>query len=181
MESENPAPNSAADQLPEAESLPDGFVGDSSSTDPMAPNTPQPEQEKLADYKEENLVDPELNAYEDCDDSHANVKCLNMENFYRSFVLSFISVIMCAEGLFEPEFDLHSNLSLGYGYEKKTVILYAIPISTHILTLPLKLVHRNLCTKLVMDVIKTRMGEGLGEDICKRTDKDCSGRLENLN
>ncbi|XP_047257774.1 beta-taxilin isoform X4 [Capsicum annuum] len=80
MESENPAPNSAADQLPEAESLPDGFVGDSSSTDPMAPNTPQPEQEKLADYKEENLVDPELNAYEDCDDSHANVKCLNMEN-----------------------------------------------------------------------------------------------------
>ncbi|PHT31977.1 hypothetical protein CQW23_28314 [Capsicum baccatum] len=80
MESENPAPNSAADQLPEAESLPDGFVGDSSSTDPMAPNTPQPEQEKLADYKEENLVDPELNAYGDCDDSHANVKCLNMEN-----------------------------------------------------------------------------------------------------
>lgn len=30
---------------------------------------------------------------------------------------------MCAEGLFEPEFDLHSNLSLGYGYEKKTVLV----------------------------------------------------------
>ncbi|MCD7462550.1 hypothetical protein HAX54_048752 [Datura stramonium] len=97
MESENPAPNPAADQLPEAESLPDGFVGDSSSTDPMAPKTPQPEQEKLSqevtDYKEEKLVDPHLNAYEECDGSqckrsHANVgeedqvrvKCQNMEN-----------------------------------------------------------------------------------------------------
>ncbi|PHT62732.1 hypothetical protein T459_33395 [Capsicum annuum] len=45
----------------------------------------------------------------------------------------------------------------------------------------IELVHRNIGTKLVMDVINTRMGEGLGEDICKRTDKDCSGRRENLN
>ncbi|KAF3647187.1 hypothetical protein FXO37_20083 [Capsicum annuum] len=204
MESENPAPNSAADQLPEAESLPDGFVGDSSSTDPMAPNTPQPEQEKLADYKEENLVDPELNAYEDCDDSHANVKCLNMENSGGDPTqnISAIKETSLPESVENKKTPMAEHCDQGFqlecritrvGFKLENVgclgdrgpscatILYAIPISTHILTLPLKLVHRNLCTKLVMDVIKTRMGEGLGEDICKRTDKDCSGRLENLN
>ncbi|KAK4356016.1 hypothetical protein RND71_024987 [Anisodus tanguticus] len=78
MESENRVPNPAADQLPEAESLPDGFVGDSSTTDPK---TPQP------DYKEEKLVDPQLNTYEECDNSkcktsedQVRVKCHNMDN-----------------------------------------------------------------------------------------------------
>ncbi|XP_055835153.1 uncharacterized protein LOC129903621 isoform X2 [Solanum dulcamara] len=91
MESENPAPNPVADQLPEAESLPDGFVGDSSTTDPLPPKTPQPDQE-VTDYKEEKLIYPQLNAYDECDDtncksSHANVgedhirvKCHNMED-----------------------------------------------------------------------------------------------------
>ncbi|PHT97651.1 hypothetical protein BC332_33422 [Capsicum chinense] len=73
-------PNSTADQLLKTESLSDGFVKDNSSTDPIASKTPQPEQEKLTDYKEEKLVDPELNAYDDCDDSRANMKCQNMEN-----------------------------------------------------------------------------------------------------
>ncbi|XP_019259922.1 PREDICTED: beta-taxilin isoform X3 [Nicotiana attenuata] len=97
MENENAIQNPAANQLPEAESLPDGFVGDSSSTDALAPKTPQPEQEKLSheviDYKEEKLVDPELNAYEDsenskCRSAEANmgqddqvrVKCHNLDN-----------------------------------------------------------------------------------------------------
>ncbi|CAN4125588.1 unnamed protein product [Withania somnifera] len=97
MQSEKPAPNPAADQLPEAESLPDGFVADTSSTDQMPPKTPENEQENLSqevtDYKEEKLVDPELNAYEECDDSrckrsHADVpeeeqvriNCQNMDN-----------------------------------------------------------------------------------------------------
>lgn len=64
MESENPA----ADQLPEAESLPDGFVGDSSTTDPLPPKTPQPDHEG-------NLIGPHLNPHEECKckKSHANV------------------------------------------------------------------------------------------------------------
>ncbi|KAK4366585.1 hypothetical protein RND71_014465 [Anisodus tanguticus] len=83
MESENRVPNPAADQLPEAESLPDGFVGDSSTTDPK---TPQPKQQ-VTDYKEEKLVDPQLNTYEECDNSkckrsedQVRVKCQNMDN-----------------------------------------------------------------------------------------------------
>ncbi|KAM3359978.1 hypothetical protein P3S68_019689 [Capsicum galapagoense] len=49
MKREYPTPNSAADHLLEAKSLQDDFLGDSSSTDPMAPKTPQPEQEKLTE------------------------------------------------------------------------------------------------------------------------------------
>lgn len=64
MESENPA----ADQLPEAESLPDGFVGDTSTTDPLPPKTPEPDHEG-------NLIGPHLNPHEECKckKSHANV------------------------------------------------------------------------------------------------------------
>lgn len=51
MESENPA----ADQLPEAESLPDGF---SSTTDPLPP---QPH------HKEENIIHPQPT---NCEKSH---------------------------------------------------------------------------------------------------------------
>ncbi|XP_016451447.1 uncharacterized protein LOC107776127 isoform X1 [Nicotiana tabacum] len=97
MENENAIQNPAANQLPEAESLPDGFVGDSSVTDALAPKTPQPEQEKLSheviDYKEEKLVDPQLNACEDSEDSkcrsakanmgqddQVRVKCHNLDN-----------------------------------------------------------------------------------------------------
>ncbi|KAL6980390.1 hypothetical protein U1Q18_022032 [Sarracenia purpurea var. burkii] len=48
--------NPIADQLPEAHSLPDGFVD--SSVEPLSPSTPTPEQEKpLTDYKEEKLVE----------------------------------------------------------------------------------------------------------------------------
>ncbi|XP_060186768.1 uncharacterized protein LOC132616179 isoform X1 [Lycium barbarum] len=86
MESEKAVPNPAADQLPEAESLPDGFVGDSSRNDQMAPKTPQPEQE-VTDYKDEKVVDPQLNTYEQRDDSkckrsedQVTVKCQNMDN-----------------------------------------------------------------------------------------------------
>ncbi|XP_047257499.1 uncharacterized protein LOC107851119 [Capsicum annuum] len=50
MKREYPTPKSAADHLLEAKSLQDDFVGDSLSTDPMAPKTPQPEQEKLTEY-----------------------------------------------------------------------------------------------------------------------------------
>ncbi|KAF3674442.1 hypothetical protein FXO37_06404 [Capsicum annuum] len=39
----------------------------------------------------------------------------------------------------------------------------------------------DICTKLVMDVTNMRIGEGLGEDICKKTDKNCFGRLGDLN
>ncbi|XP_059308326.1 uncharacterized protein LOC132059657 isoform X2 [Lycium ferocissimum] len=86
MESEKAVPNPAADQLPEAESLPDGFVGDSSRNDQMAPKTPQLEQE-VTDYKDEKVVDPQLNTYEQRDDSkckrsedQVTVKCQNMDN-----------------------------------------------------------------------------------------------------
>ncbi|XP_052185603.1 uncharacterized protein LOC127797106 [Diospyros lotus] len=49
--------NSAADHLPEAHSLPDGFV--ESSGEPLPPSTPIPSQEKSStDYKEEKLVAP---------------------------------------------------------------------------------------------------------------------------
>uniref|UniRef100_A0A5B7A6M2 Putative beta-taxilin isoform X1 n=1 Tax=Davidia involucrata TaxID=16924 RepID=A0A5B7A6M2_DAVIN len=48
--------NPAADQLPEADSLPDGFVD--STAEPLPPSTPTPEQEKpLTDYKEEKLIE----------------------------------------------------------------------------------------------------------------------------
>ncbi|KAA8534340.1 hypothetical protein F0562_031833 [Nyssa sinensis] len=51
--------NPAVDQLPEADSLPDGFVN--STVEPLAPSTPTPEQEKpLSDYKEEELIKPDL-------------------------------------------------------------------------------------------------------------------------
>lgn len=47
-----------ASQLPEAASLPDGFV-DSSSTEALAPSTPTLEQEKsLGEYKEEGFTEP---------------------------------------------------------------------------------------------------------------------------
>ncbi|PHT86630.1 hypothetical protein T459_08736 [Capsicum annuum] len=61
------------------------------------------------------------------------------------------------------------------------VILYAIPIPTHILTFPLKLVYRRHMYQACMDVTNMRIGEGLGDDICKKTDKDCFGRLGDLN
>ncbi|XP_057476362.1 uncharacterized protein LOC130764245 isoform X3 [Actinidia eriantha] len=51
--------NPGVDQLPEAHSLPDGFVD--SSTEQLAPSTPTPEQEKpLSDHKEEKLVEPNV-------------------------------------------------------------------------------------------------------------------------
>ncbi|CAK9152235.1 unnamed protein product [Ilex paraguariensis] len=51
--------NPAANQLPEADSLPDGFV--ESAAEPLAPSTPTPEQEKpVTDYKEEKLLEPDL-------------------------------------------------------------------------------------------------------------------------
>ncbi|XP_019196632.1 PREDICTED: alpha-taxilin-like [Ipomoea nil] len=64
MESENVAPNPAVNQLPEADSLPDGFVV-SSSADALALKSPKLASEKspapeLADYKEDTLLEPEL-------------------------------------------------------------------------------------------------------------------------
>ncbi|XP_057485895.1 uncharacterized protein LOC130772186 isoform X2 [Actinidia eriantha] len=51
--------NPGVDQLPEAHSLPDGFVD--SSTEQLAPSTTTPEQEKpLSDHKEEKLVEPDV-------------------------------------------------------------------------------------------------------------------------
>ncbi|KAK3022266.1 hypothetical protein RJ639_045860 [Escallonia herrerae] len=52
--------NPAANQLPEADSLPDGFVN--SSAEPPAPSAPVPEPEnEVTDYKEEKLLEqPEL-------------------------------------------------------------------------------------------------------------------------
>lgn len=123
MESENPAPNPVADQLPEAESLPDGFVGDSSTTDPLPPKTPQPDQE-VTDYKEEKLIDPQLNAYDECDDtkcknSHANVgedhirvKCHNMEDckYLSQWVsltsLSFLNLLCLGLGILFPRIQV---------------------------------------------------------------------------
>jgi hypothetical protein len=51
--------NPAADQLPEVDSLPDGFV--ESAVEPLSPSTPAVEHEKpVRDYKEEKLLEPEL-------------------------------------------------------------------------------------------------------------------------
>lgn len=52
--------NSAANQLPEADSLPDGFVD--SSAEPVTASVPTaPDQEDdVTDYKEEKLVEVEL-------------------------------------------------------------------------------------------------------------------------
>lgn len=48
--------NPDANQLPEVDSLPDGFV--ESTTEPVAPATPNPEQEKpLSGYKEDGSSD----------------------------------------------------------------------------------------------------------------------------
>lgn len=59
MKMENPAAN----QLPEADSLPDGFVD--SPAEPLAPSTPTPEQENLVtDYKEEKLVELDSNVFQ---------------------------------------------------------------------------------------------------------------------
>ncbi|KAL2549563.1 Taxilin [Forsythia ovata] len=55
MENSNMNPNLEVNQLPEADSLPDGFV-DSSSAEQLAPGTRGPEQEVT--YKEEKLVEP---------------------------------------------------------------------------------------------------------------------------
>lgn len=54
--------NPEANQLPEVDSLPDGFV--ESPTDSLAPKTPILEQEKplQSDYKEEDLVSTEFGA-----------------------------------------------------------------------------------------------------------------------
>ena len=51
-----------ANQLPEVDSLPDGFV--ESPSEPLAPKTPISEQEKplLPDYKEDDLVSTEFGA-----------------------------------------------------------------------------------------------------------------------
>lgn len=53
MENSNLNANQQKNQLPEADSLPDGFV-DSSSAKPLAPGAPGPEQEVTS--KEEKLV-----------------------------------------------------------------------------------------------------------------------------
>ncbi|GFY84571.1 hypothetical protein Acr_03g0013450 [Actinidia rufa] len=51
--------NPGVDQLPEAHSLPDGFVD--SPTEQLAPSTTTPEQEKpLSDHKEEKLVESDV-------------------------------------------------------------------------------------------------------------------------
>lgn len=48
--------NPDANQLPDVDALPDGFV--EGSTEPLAPATPTPEQEKpLSDYKEDGSLD----------------------------------------------------------------------------------------------------------------------------
>jgi len=48
--------NPDANQLPEVDSLPDGFV--ESTTEPLAPPTPTPEQEKpLNSYKDDGSSD----------------------------------------------------------------------------------------------------------------------------
>ncbi|CAH9077281.1 unnamed protein product [Cuscuta europaea] len=62
MDSENATPNPAVNQLPGADSLPDGFV-DTSSTDslpPMSPRLAAVTAPKLTDYKEDTLLEPEL-------------------------------------------------------------------------------------------------------------------------
>lgn len=48
--------NPEANQLPEVDSLPDGFV--EGTAEPVAPATPTPEQEKpISDYKEDGFID----------------------------------------------------------------------------------------------------------------------------
>ncbi|KAK3232385.1 hypothetical protein Dsin_004266 [Dipteronia sinensis] len=51
-----------ASQLPEADSLPDGFVD--SSTEALAPSTPTLEEKSLGDYKEEGLTELDESTHE---------------------------------------------------------------------------------------------------------------------
>ncbi|XP_019194452.1 PREDICTED: beta-taxilin-like [Ipomoea nil] len=68
MENEDAKLNPAANQLPEADSLPDGFV-DSSGADSLAPETPTPDQEKpLA--PEDKLEEPEVRPVLIVNDNH---------------------------------------------------------------------------------------------------------------
>lgn len=81
MENEDAKLNPAANQLPEADSLPDGFV-DSSGADSLAPETPNPEQEKppaaeLTNYKEDKLEEPEMRPGLNVNDSHFDPPAVN--------------------------------------------------------------------------------------------------------
>nr|GMC70845.1 alpha-taxilin isoform X2 [Ipomoea batatas] len=81
MENEDAKLNPAANQLPEADSLPDGFV-DSSGADSLAPETPSPEQEKplspeLTNYKEDKLEEPEMRPVLIVNDNHFALPAVN--------------------------------------------------------------------------------------------------------
>lgn len=73
MENANPASNpiTEADQLPEVDSLPDGFV-DSTSEKSLVPETQKDEEEKpeFTDYKDEKLVEPDRRPELVIDDLH---------------------------------------------------------------------------------------------------------------
>ncbi|KAL3523449.1 hypothetical protein ACH5RR_016283 [Cinchona calisaya] len=71
---ENPNPNPNANQLPAADSLPDGFVESSSADHLGGPETTKPEEENpdLIDYKEEKLVEPDLRPELAVDDLHSS-------------------------------------------------------------------------------------------------------------
>ncbi|KAB5538926.1 hypothetical protein DKX38_016459 [Salix brachista] len=80
--------NRAANQLPEVDSLPDGFVD--SSMDPVAPHTPTSEQEKpVSDSKEDSIgkvahvreAMPELAANESQTSQNCTEKSEKMRNF----------------------------------------------------------------------------------------------------
>lgn len=76
--------NRAADQLPEVDSLPDGFV--ESSAEPLAPSTPTPEQEKaVIDYKEEKLLEPELSPQLAVNDSPSSESVIESTEKLRTF------------------------------------------------------------------------------------------------
>lgn len=72
--------NPAANQLPEADSLPDGFVD--SSADPLTPSSPRtPDgEDEVTDYKEEKLIEvdsrPDLvvDDFQSCDGDDCNAE-----------------------------------------------------------------------------------------------------------
>lgn len=67
MENANPASNpiTEADQLPEVDSLPDGFVDGTSETQKVEEDKPE-----FTDYKEEKLVEPDRRPELVIDDLH---------------------------------------------------------------------------------------------------------------
>lgn len=88
--------NSAANQLPEADSLPDGFVD--SSAEPLTPSPATPDQEdEVADYKEEKLVEVEsrpdliVNDFQSCEGDNGSPEQA------RTFPVELSEYVSCGE------------------------------------------------------------------------------------